>query len=312
MVRWTPEELRQKIRGPVYPICPAFKKDLSVDSQSVAHYVEFLNAAGVRTLMLTAGTSRFNLLSNEEIAQLNRTVVDANQGRAITIAANPMTGSTSNAIEFARHAEEIGADSVLLYYPERYYGDDHVFDYFKSVAASTKLGVMIHAVPMRNAYTGITLNSQFSVQLCERLAKLGNVIGMKEESGSEAHRYHLAVKMKDRMSLIVAGAAMRMFLSCVLFGVDAYLVGVGSFVPEVEEKFYQAVLDKDFTTALEMVNQYETPFFEVAFPMGWHIAMKGAMNLLGLMPETERLPLQPATAQEREQLQNVLTRLGWL
>ena len=306
------EELKSRMCGPVYPIPPAFNDDYSINYDAVARYVELLNGYNVRTLMVTAGTSRMNLLTDTEISMLNRTVVEANQGKAVTIVANPMMGSTAKAIEFAQEAEEIGADVILLYYPERYYNDDRVLAYFQTVAASTQIGLMVHAIPMRNAYAAIMPRMPFSVDLCERFVTLDNVVGIKEESDNVTLRYKLGTRLGDKWSIIVAGGSMRTFLSCVLFGVNAYLVGIGNFVPQIEEDFYQAVLDKDYEASLNFVTQYEEPFFDVAFPMGWHIAMKGAMNLLGLMPITERPPLQPADSAEREQLREVLTKLGWL
>ena len=57
------EKIRKLIRGPVYPIPPAFNKDYSLDLDSVAGYVDYLNSFKVRTIMVTAGTSRLNLLS---------------------------------------------------------------------------------------------------------------------------------------------------------------------------------------------------------------------------------------------------------
>ena len=306
------EQLKSKIRGPVYPIPPAFNEDYSVNYKGVAEYVKFLNSYNVRTIMVTAGTSRFNLLSNEEIKKLNETVVESNNGKAITIVANPMIGSTANAIEFAQHAQHIGADAILLYHPERYYNDDRVYAYVETVASHTDAGVLIHGIPMRSAYAGITPTTQYSTSLCQQLSSINNVIGMKEEGGNDTHRYKLATRLHNKMTLIVSGASMRMFLGCVLFGIDAYLVGVGSFAPEVEESFYRAVQEGDYKKSLEFVLQYEDPFFEVAFPMGWHIAMKGAMQLLGIMPAIERPPLQPTNEEEYERLRKVLIQIGLL
>ncbi|MBD3422612.1 MAG: hypothetical protein GF398_21055 [Chitinivibrionales bacterium] len=298
--------LKRKIKGPVYPIPPAFNEDHSIDFDSIRNYVNFLNSKNVRTIMITAGTSRFNLLTEEEIREFNRVVVEANQKKAITIAANPMVGSTQKAVEFAKYAEQIGADSILLYYSERYYNDDRIISFFESIAQAVDIGLLIHGLPMRSAYAGVSPTTQFSVGLCKRLLEIDNLIGMKEESGNENLRYKLATNLSERMAIIVAGGSMRKFLSCVLFGVQSYLVGVGSFVPDIEEEFYNAVERQDYQGALKIVKKYEEPFFDVAFPMGWHIAMKGAMSLLGLMPVRERPPLQQAEAGEMEGIAKIL------
>lgn len=128
------EKLRERIKGPVYPVIPAFKEDFSLDLEKIGEYVEFLNSNNAATLLLTAGTSRFNLLTDDEIFLMNQTVIDANQKRAVVIAANPIVSSTERTVNFACSVEKIGADALLLYFPERYYNDESVYDYFQTVA----------------------------------------------------------------------------------------------------------------------------------------------------------------------------------
>ncbi len=303
------DELRKRLIGPVYPILPAFHEDFSLDLQSVTGYVEYLNSFNVRALMLTAGTSRFNLLSNEEISQLNRTLVEANKGQSVSIIASPMTGSTSTAVKFAREAETIGADVLLIYYPERYYCDDYVYDYFKEISQNTTIGLMIHAYPMRHALDG---QAYYSVDLCKRLIELGNVVGMKEEHLDPGHRFQLGAYVGKQFNLCVAGGGMRTFMASFLFHIPSYLVSVGSFKPDIEEKFYTAMMKKKFEKALNIVMNYEEPLFNAANHMGWHVAMKGVLSLLGLMSPHERPPLRSPDQHQWKVLKEVLTGFGWI
>lgn len=300
------DKLRNRLKGPVYPVCPAFTEDFGFDADATARYADYLIANGAKTLMATAGTSRFNLLSDDEIKKLNSIVTKAGKGKAVTIAANQMIGSTEKAIEFAKDAKDCGADVILLYYPERYYNNDRTLKYYEDVASSTNIAMMIHAMPMRNAKAGPVKAVAYKPDLCVRLAEIDNVIGMKEESDDVVLRYKLARSLKDKMSLIIAGGSMRAFMSCMLYGIDGFLVGVGSFKPQIEEKFYEYMLKKEYDKALYIVDMLEKPFFDAAFNMGWHVAMKGAMSILGLMPEYERPPLTPADDSEMQQLKDVL------
>ena len=306
------EEVKAGIRGPVYPIIPAFHENGVLDLDSVKDYVKYLNSFDVCALMVTAGTSRFNLLTDGEIKSLNEAVVEANQDKALTILANPMTGSTDRAIEYALHAQEVGGDCMLLYYPERYYDDESIFNYFKDVADNSDIGLMLHGIPMRNAYTGVSPKSNYSLKLCERLCSLDNFVGMKEESGSEAHRDKLASNLADRMVFVVAGASMRMYLSSMHFGVQAYLVGVGSFKPEIEEEFYRYVKAGEFGKSFQIVKKYEEPFFDVAFPMGWHVAMREGLRQLELTPGIERPPLKQANNKEVDAINQIFKSFGWI
>lgn len=303
------KNLQLSLKGPVYPVCPAFKEDHSFDPESTSEYANYLISNDAKILMVTAGTSRFNLLTEAEIKTLNKLVVDAGKGKTISIAANPMSGSTDKAIEFARYSKDIGADIILLYYPERYYNDDRVIAYYDSIAQSTDIGIMIHAMPMRNAKAGPMKTVPYTVELSERLSQIENIFSMKEESGDIGLRYKLAERLRDKMSFIVAGGSMRTFLSCVLYGFHGFLVGIGSIKPQIEEKFYSYVLNKEYDKALYIVDHIEKPFFDVAFKIGWHIAMKGAMGLSDLMPSYERPPLQRADKSEKAELKQILDKI---
>lgn len=261
--------------------------------------------------MTTAGTSRFNLLSDEEIRALNQTVVEASNPETITIVGNPTTGSTHDAVSFGHHAEKIGADVMLVFYPERYYNDERIFEHFEQLSERTNVPLMLHAKPIRNASNRGPDYKPFSVALCQRLSELKTVIGMKEESGDESHRYKVASALSDEWTFVVAPASMRTFLASHHHGIQAWLTGVGSMIPRIEEDFYDLTRQGDWKSASAVVEQQETPFFNVAFPMGWHVAMKGAMDELGLMEARERRPLQPANTDERSRLKQVIRQLGW-
>ena len=300
--------LKDQIKGPVYPILPAFRADEAFDAGATARYVEYLvlNEAGV--LMVTAGTSRFNLLTDAEVRQLNQAVIDAS-GDALVIAANPMQGATSEAIRFAQEAGEWGADALLVYYPERYYGDDAVCAYFEAISQNSDIPLMIHANPMRHASGG---NAYFSVELCRRLAEAGHIIGMKEEHGDATHRYKLGTHLGDEMVFIVAGGGMRTFVQCFLFGIQSYLVSMGSFVPKLEDEFYGALMSGDYDTALKVVRKFEEPFFDLTVPMGWHIALKGTLSLMDLMPIYERAPMRPISDEQLGQLRKLIAEFKWV
>lgn len=244
--------------------------------------------------------------------QFNQAVVAANQSKAYSIVAGPITGSTRLAQEFATHAEKIGADAIMLYYPERYYNDSSILDYFQDVASQVSIDILIHGVPLRTAFSGSSPTTNYSLNLCQDLAHIPNLIGMKEEFNDETHRYKLGVHLKGKMSLIVAGASMRKYLSCTLFGISSYLVGIGSFMPQIEEDFFKLTQTNDYDQALSLVTKYEEPFFDTASPIGWHLAMKAALNAMDLMPLTERPPLTPATVEDQHKIRRTMKKFNWI
>ena len=305
------DDIRKKIYGPVFPVPPAFDEPGNLDTESVISYTKHLCRNHARILMVTAGTSRLSLLNFKEIAALNQAVAQAAAGSdVLTIGGLPPFGSTKMVIELARKAVKDGCNALLIYYPDKFYSDDAVYEYYVRIALESDSPLMIHGVPFQHGRCRAMV--PYSIDLCCKLAEIENVVGMKEEFGSEELRYKLATRLGQRIPLIVAGGSMRKYLGSTLYGIRSWLVGVGSFFPKIEQSFFDIVQSGDYAAALEIVKHIEEPFFDIAMPIGWHVAMRSMLSILGLMPEYERKPMVMAEPEQRNQLISIAHKLGWL
>lgn len=308
MANFTPAQIKKQLSGPVFPILTAFKEDCStIDGGAVASYIEFLIQSGAKNIMTTVGTSRFNLLSEPEIFDVNRILGESVSTNVISIAAGPSTGNLQSNILFARHAEEQGIDAYIACYPERWYGDDYVFDFFAALCESVSIGIMVHETPMKSGYGG---QLQYSFELLDRLVSLPNFVGMKEECMDGGYAYRLHRHFSDECSIIGAGA-MRNYMRDFHAGAKANLVGVGSFFPGVELEFHEAMNNGDIERAHKIVRKYEDPYFDKAVDLGWHVQLKEVLDYFSLMPAFERLPLVRLKRDRRERLYALLDELKW-
>lgn len=308
MPRYTPTELRAAIRGPVFPIVMPFAEDGALDERALRGYVEFLAGAGVPAVMTTVGTSRFNLMSHDEMRRANCAVVEAAAGRCITIVAGPMEGALPVHAAFAAHAAEIGADAAIIFHPERHYGDAAILDFFRAVSGATRAGVMVHEMPMRNGLGGGTV--QYGLDLLERITDLPGVSGFKEECMDPGYSYKILRRLADKTGIIGAGS-MRCYMRDYHAGARAYLVGVGSFFPAVELAFFEAMSAHRIDHAHTLARRFEDPYFDTAVALGWHRALKETMHLLGLMPAFERAPMPRLDEAGRARLAALIDGLGW-
>ncbi|MDH3692683.1 MAG: dihydrodipicolinate synthase family protein [Gammaproteobacteria bacterium] len=310
MMKHTAKDLQSLIRGPVFPILTPFtEKTFEVDHEALRRYVEFLIGEGANNILVTVGTSRFNLLSIEEMKSVNKTVVHAVNERAIAIVAGPQEGSLHQNLEFANHAAEIGADGLIVMYPERFYGDQAIFGFYKEISERSEVPILIHEMPMRDGFGGPPV--QYSLDLLDRLTDLSNIGGIKEECMQPAYTYRILRKIAEKTAIIGAGS-MRNYLRDCHAGANAYLVGIGSFLPKLALEFYQFIGDQDFVAAENIVRNNEDPYFDFAVSLGWHRALKQTLNAMGLMPGIERPPLLGLDEEERIRLSEVLSKLGWL
>lgn len=301
-----------KITGPVIPLPTPFTASYEVDYAALGAYVEFLVRSGIRNVMTTVGTSRFSLLTEEEVKKVNETVVKAAAGKAVTIVANPQVGGTAKAIDYARHAEAAGADFFLAYFPERYYGEENTYAFYKAINDNvSRIGILLHEMPMRNGYGAG--NVQHSIDLLDRLMDLPNICGLKEEALDAEYSNRIVAALKDKAIIIGAGGGMsRYFKRDYALGAKAYLGGIGNFEPQLELDFFAHMMAGDLEKAGKIVNEIELPYFDKTVPVGWHPSLKCALALKGLLPEYERPPMKQIAGEEKEMMRETLKRNGWL
>lgn len=299
-----------KITGPVIPIPTPFKENKAVDHESLKNYIKFLSENGIKNIMTTVGTSRYNLLTEEEVKATNKTIAESCDNGMISIVANPIIGDLEKGIEYAKHAENVGANVYLCYFPERYYGDDLIVSYFKKIAASISIPILIHEMPMRNGLGGGSI--QYSLSLLEKLFAIDNVIGVKEESLDINYGNSLVKNISDKAVVIGAGGGMSRYLRDYWRGAKAFLGGIGNFYPKLELDFYDAMMQKDFEKAHKIVHEQEIPYFEKVVPKGWHPSLKAAISLTGYIKNEERPPMKAFSEQELKELESILKENNWI
>jgi len=295
--------------GPVYPMVTPFTSDEAIDEPGVGRYLDHLIDRGASCVLVTAGTSRFNLLDHDEVNRLNVVTVKAAAGRCRVIAATPMIGSFRQIEASAQFAADAGADAVMVLYTERYYGDEPVVAFFSTLADRCRAPVMIHANPMRNAL-GIDGGARdYTIGLVKRLADHANIVGIKEECSSKHRAYEVIRGSSGKILNIPAGGSMRKYLLDAHVGAQTYLTGVGNVFPEIEETFFRCVKSGDWPRAEAIVRDFEDPVFEAFFRIGWHTALKSALAQIGVMEPYERRPLTPPTDVQVGEIRRVVEEL---
>jgi len=298
----------KEVKGAVLPIPIPFLENEEIDYQGLDRYIRFLSDKGIQNVMTTVGTSRFNLLTDEEVRQVNKVVADAMPEDGVSIVANPLVGSTKAAITFAKHSQSIGADFFLLYFPERHYGEENTYQYFKTVADAVDIPILIHEMPKRNGIGGGTV--QYSLNLLERLLAIPNIVGFKEEALNLEYSNQIVTKFKDSAIIIGAGGGMSRYLKRDFErGSKAFLGGIGNFYPQLEIDFYDAITSGKETLANKIVSEIELPYFDIVVPYGWHPTLKAALAYQGLMNPFERRPMVTLSTNARKAIEKAVDNI---
>jgi 4-hydroxy-tetrahydrodipicolinate synthase len=152
-----------------------FRKDLEIDLGQAAALAARLIAEGVDSLVLSGTTGESPTLSRKEKADLITSVKKAVKAPLI---GNAGTNDTRASIQYAKDAEEAGADGLLLVAP--YYNKPDqgmLYDHFAAIASSVRIPSMLYNVPGR---TAISIRPETIVRLSRDVP---NISMLKDAAG---------------------------------------------------------------------------------------------------------------------------------
>lgn len=146
-----------------------------VDERAFQDLVDWQIKEGSSALVPCGTTGEAATLSHAEHRRVLALCVEAAAGR-VPVIAGAGSNSTTEAIELTRFAKEAGANAVLSatgYYNKP--SQEGIFRHFEAVAKSADIPVLLYNVPTRTIV-------EFSVETISRLAKIKNIVGIKEAS----------------------------------------------------------------------------------------------------------------------------------
>jgi 5-dehydro-4-deoxyglucarate dehydratase len=293
------QELKASLRGIVgFGVTP-FHDDLSVNLKGLLENADSL-AQTCDVVVPLGNNGEVYSLSSEEQKQVGRTVVEEVRGRKPVIVG--MGFSLPSAVELAVAAEKYGADGILVLPPcYSHVSDDGLFEYYRSVAAATKLGVVLFQTP--------TLN--FSLPLLQRLAAVPNIVGMKDEHGDMKQFVHQYKAVGGTLELL-CGVGEILAPSYFALGVRAFTSGIVNFMPDMPLRLLKLLRERNLGQAARIIEDEALVIFKLRAKRPGYVTtvIKEAMNLCGLNAGPVRPPLTPLLDQDREELRTILEGLG--
>jgi len=286
---------------PVYAIPPSFKDD-ELDINSTSNYLKYLEGKGATRALTTAGTSQFNLLSLDEVYSLNKCIIDNfHQEKILGLPSL----SLKHLIKEIKKLNQLNSSNtkLLILFPERYYSDEQLIEFFSKVCSVSNYPIYVHGNPLRKGIGGVY---EYSNELLKKLSKINNFRGMKEEYSS----IDLSIKSIQNLQLdiIVAGGSMRRFWSLQPFGATSFLTGVGNFNPYHSENFYTYYKLGQYKKCLDIIKNIETPLFEVFMKNGWHASMRESLKHQGYILE-DRKPFITLHYSQKEEIIKSLKKI---
>lgn len=286
----TPSEIKKRLEGPVNSIPTPFLRTGEVDWQGARNVIETGILGGSTVSLLTYGDSQFDFLSDEEVAQLTKTLVEQTKGRALTVAANRRWWTGKN-LEFARYCRELGVDVLMLLPPVQAMASKGLVEYYR--AAAEIMPVMIVGAP--------------GYELLDGLVGIPNICCFKED-GSEAYAVETMARYCQHWKFMTGGGLWRHWTQWP-FGCRAFMCVFSSFAPLVGQRYWEALQENDLAAAGEVVSRFDRPFFRLGekFPAGLLAVWHAALELRGVAKRWLRPPAMSLSDAEMERLSALLT-----
>lgn len=281
-----------------------FGDDGEVDERSLASLVDYVLDGGVDGIVGLGTTGEFFTMSVDEQARLMTTLAKIVGGR-VPLTFGVGNSATSVSIALARHAQELGADCVMLQPP--YYFDHtgaSVESHFAAVAAAIDLPVMAY-----DGGGGIELSVERVRRLSERAANVRYV----KMSIVDPAKVAEMVAGAPRVEALVGDE--NMLLMGLRHGAIGSTVGWSNVDPgavaRVHRHFEAGDLDAARSVLLREVIPAVSPC--ITAKNGWIRSYKEILAAKGVIATpTTRLPLTPLDPIRREEILAAMRELALL
>jgi 4-hydroxy-tetrahydrodipicolinate synthase len=276
----------------------------------ISPHIDWLIGEGVDGISPLGSSGEFVALSSDQRRLVLETAIAAVDGR-VHVMAGTHHYSTSETVALSKHAEQAGADSLLIVPP--YYmspSRDEVMDHYRRIAESVSIPIVLY----HNAKgSGVDLLTEHLVVLFEE----GVISGVKM-SNPDPDRLRQLLDATDNTCRVYAG------LDAVAFeglchGVHGWISGIPSIVPRKAKELYDAIaIESDLVRGRELWRAL-APLMRFLFSafLGrgdgpqWLGVAKGALNLIGPPVGSPIAPIRPLNEQYGAQLAAILSSLGY-
>jgi 4-hydroxy-tetrahydrodipicolinate synthase len=290
-------------RGIIHvPVTP-FTSENKVDPNTYGKVIEFLLRHNASSLCINLHLAESLNLTTEERKLLAKTAVEVVAGRVPVIVHVSMPG-TDQAVDLARHAQEIGADCVIAIAP--YYwkpSQEALYEHFSAIMSATDLPFIAYSSPA--IMDGIGIAPSTLIKLMERFPKF---IGLKDASHNWQKYMELgnaARKVRPNFGLFVGT---EWIIPCLTLGGTACMSIFGGIAPRFVQSLYDATINGNLKDALELQFKYSDVYqiTRVEYPA----PTKAMWEIMGRPVGSPRLPNRPLSADRKKEIKSALESLG--
>jgi 4-hydroxy-tetrahydrodipicolinate synthase len=274
----------------------------AVDRDAFQRLVEWQVKQGTHGLVPCGTTGESPTLSYEEHKLVVELCVEA-AAKRVPVVAGTGSNNTAHSIELARHAKKAGADAQLVVTP--YYNkptQEGLFQHYKALHDAVELPIIIYNIPPRSVI-------DMSVETMARLAKLPNVVGVKDATNDLARPLRTRLACGAKFSILSGEDATA--LALLAQSGDGCISVSANVAPRLCADLHEAWQKGDVARA-KALNELLLPLHDALFCETSPAPVKFAASLLGLSTPEVRLPLVAASETARARVGKAMEHVGLL
>jgi 1-pyrroline-4-hydroxy-2-carboxylate deaminase len=275
----------------VYPAATTqFAEDLSVDFDATQRVQSALVDDGVTGLIILGTCGENNSLEPDEKRNVLQGAVEAVAGR-VPVVAGVSEFTTARAIQYAKDAEKLGADAIMLL-PAMVYVPTpaELQAHFRAVAEATSLPIMLYNNPP--AY-----RVDVDFETLEALRDVPNIVAIKESAPDPRRFTDVFNRFGDRYT-VMAGLD-DVALEGLFLGASGWVSGLTSAFPTESVRLVEAFDEGKYDEALAIYRWF-MPLLHLDADHDLVQSIKLAEEIMGRGSERVRMPRLPLAGQRRK------------
>jgi 4-hydroxy-tetrahydrodipicolinate synthase len=289
--------IRDQLKGTGVALVTPFKKDGSVDFESLDKLINFVIKGGVNYVVTLGTTGETPTLSKAEKLEIVDATFSVVAGR-IPVVIGIGGNNTAEIIKDMEIFPVEKAAAILSASP--YYNkpsQEGIYQHYKAIAEATTRPIILYNVPGR---TGSNITASTTIRLANDLE---NIAGIKEASGNMTQCMQI-LKDKPQEFLVVSGDD-NLAMAQIACGMRGVISVAANCFPKDFSMMVNYALEDDFTNARALNNKMFEGY-ELLFAENNPAGVKAFLADLGVIENYLRLPVVPLSKPIHEKIRDYL------
>ncbi len=292
----------EELRGVIPPVVTPVDENENVDEKGLRRVIDHVINGGVHGVFVLGSNGEFYAFDPENQKRAVEITVNHVNGR-VPVYAGATAITTKDCIKSAQMAEKAGADAITILTPMFIKPNEkEMYNHYEAIAKSTSLPVLLYNNPEKTT-------NNISISLLEKLAKIDNIIGIKNTSLDFAQTVEFIRVTKGIPNFRVLSGSDYFIYATLAYGGAGCVAGTANVAPRLVVDIYDKYMAGDYQGALKA--QYDLIPLRNAYNYGtFPVVMKECLNVMGIEIGNPVKPIEHCDEATIKRIEKVLRDMG--